>query len=366
MAIKKMEDDLYHVDIRNVHKQRLRQNFERKQDAVAYEAMIRKEKYDQTLINIKLKKTRYLFNDVLCDFEATKSMLRPKSIQKYGSAIRQIKNFATAVSIRHLDQFTSDHATLFYNELIKERQIDRGNHIQTLKAAPKTINFYLTTLKAFFNEELIKDHIQRSPAMHLKLVKTSRKRPDYYSIEELDAFFAQDMSVTYRNFFIGLLYSGMRYGEASNLLWDDIDFDKRLIFVRERESHSLKTPKSERAIPMNDHLYQLLSNTFASRTCDYVFPNGNDEMIKERRALRTCKEIAVKAGITTRVYLHKFRSTYATLLIRNNVSLESIKELLGHASLIETEKAYANNESNHLHMEVKVLDGLLKDQSTVQ
>jgi hypothetical protein len=41
--------------------------------------------------------------------------------------------------------------------------------------------------------------------------------------------------------------------------------------------------------------------------------------------------------------------------------MESIKELLGHWSMVETERAYANLDANHLHAEVKVLDNLLDD-----
>lgn len=41
--------------------------------------------------------------------------------------------------------------------------------------------------------------------------------------------------------------------------------------------------------------------------------------------------------------------------------MESIKELLGHWSMVVTEKAYANFEANHLHADVKVLDNLLDE-----
>jgi hypothetical protein len=47
--------------------------------------------------------------------------------------------------------------------------------------------------------------------------------------------------------------------------------------------------------------------------------------------------------------------------VRKGVTLESIKELLGHTSLVETEKSYANNEANHLHSDVKVLENILDD-----
>jgi len=74
--------------------------------------------------------------------------------------------------------------------------------------------------------------------------------------------------------------------------------------------------------------------------------------------LAICKAVALKAGIKNNAYLHKFRHTYATQLIHRGVPIQNIKELLGHWSVIETER-YAHNNSNHLHQDVAQLDNLL-------
>ncbi len=364
MAINKTKNNKYCVDAWNIYGKRIRKVFDRRQEAQAFEANIETDKYQHKLVNAALQKKRYPIENAFNDFEASKSMLRPKSIERYKNSINAIRGFARGMNINYLDEFTSDMATIFFNELVREREINKGNHKVRLKAAPKTINFYLTVFKSFFNQEVIKGHLDRSPALHIKNVKVENKKPEYYSIEELDAFFNQDIPEPYRNFFLGLLYTGLRYGEAANLTWDDIDFKRKLVHINEKENHSLKTSNSVRSIPMNKLLFDLLSNMFEKRTSDLVFVNSHNNSIKERRALSVCKKTAEKAGIKKRAYLHKFRSTFATLLVRNNVSLESIKELLGHSSLVETEKAYANNESTYLHSEVSVLDNVLKQKQS--
>jgi site-specific recombinase XerD len=73
-----------------------------------------------------------------------------------------------------------------------------------------------------------------------------------------------------------------------------------------------------------------------------------------------CKEVAILAGISAKAFLHKFRAAYATILIRNKTPMESIKELLGHSSIVETEKANANNDSSNMHREVSVLYQYIK------
>jgi len=363
MAIKQLSNGkylLYTVDYRG---RKIRIRFEKKEDAKALLNNIAKEKYGKKLVRLKLKEERFLFADALKDFELTKSMLRPKSIQKYSAVIKQIGLFAESEKIKYLDQFISDHGTLFYNELIKEKMVRSGDNIDHTRAAPKTINFYLQTLKSFFQEEVAKDHILKSPVLHLKFVRHDKKKPEFYTIDELKKFFSQEMQTAYRHFFIGLLNSGMRFAEASNLTWDDIDFKKKLINVRPKVGHKLKTINSERAIPMNEELFSLLTKLFSEKKSNYVFASSNGNQIRERRALEVCKGVASKAGLTTRSFLHKFRATYATLLVRNKISLESIKELLGHSSLVETEQSYANNDSNNMHSEVSVLDGILEEFS---
>jgi site-specific recombinase XerD len=52
------------------------------------------------------------------------------------------------------------------------------------------------------------------------------------------------------------------------------------------------------------------------------------------------------------------------VLVRNNISLESIKELLGHSSVIVTEQSYANNEHSRLHRDVDSLDSILSEIKT--
>lgn len=363
MAIKELPNGMYMLYTVNYNGQKIRLRFKKKKDAEAYQNKIEAEKYDKKLVRLKLKEERYLFADSMKDFELTKSMLRPKSIQKYSAVIKQILLFAESLKIKYLDQFTSDHGTLFYNELIKEKVVGEGENTRTTKAAPKTINFYIQTLKTFFQAEVSKNHILKSPVLHIKFVRHDKKKPEYYTVEELKKFFSQEMQSAYRYFFIGLLNSGMRFAEASNLTWEDIDFKKKLMYVRSKAGHKLKTINSERAIPMNEELFGLLTKLNKERKSEYVFASSNGKQIRERRALEVCKSIASNAGITSRSFLHKFRATYATLLIRNKISLESIKELLGHASLIETEKSYANNDSTQMHSEVSVLDGILEESS---
>ena len=166
------------------------------------------------------------------------------------------------------------------------------------------------------------------------------------------------MPDAYRNAFMGLLLTGMRFGELVNLT-EDVDFEKRFIYVRSKENFRTKTHNSERAIPIIDDLYKLLIQAFRNKQSEiYPFCSPTGKQLKERRALEVCKKVAEIAGITTRAFLHKFRHTDATLLIQRGTPIESIKELFGHWSVIQTE-AYTHNNTDHLLPQASRLNKLL-------
>ena len=359
MAIKQKSNGNYLVNIRDQTGTRIKRTFRSKREAEVFETSIKLQKYENRLVNNGVKPTRYLFEQAADDFLLTKSDLRETSRKKYSFVIEEIKKFAKAHSINFIDEFLPDHATLLYNELIREKETIRGKKKLKVKAKPKTVNFFLATVKALFQQEYIKGHIKRNPLLHIKNLKVERRKPEFYTREELITFFSQPMDDAYRIAFMGLLFTGMRFAELANITWQDIDFEKKLIFVRSSENFRTKTFNSERAIPMNNIMCELLQKYYPHRLSDnLVFTSPKGFQLRERRLLETCKSIAKEAGITSNAYLHKFRHTYATMLIYNGVKIQNIKELLGHWSVSETER-YAHNKSDHLHQDVSHLDRLL-------
>lgn len=345
MAIHAKPNGKYQVNMLDKYNIRIKRTFSRKADAQAFAALVTKEKYETKLINNRLKSQRYSIQDALHEFESSKQHLRPKSVSKYGNVIKQIRYFLEHKQIRFLDEFTPDHATEFYRLLTKPRKV---NEFRTVVPKPKTVNFYIQTLKSFFNVEVEKNHLQRNPAIHIKNLKVEKPKPEYYTEDEIKAFFAIEMHEAYRLAFLGLLYTGMRFGELANVKWSDLDLSKKLIYVRSSETFKAKTENSERAIPIADQLYDILKEAYHNRQTEYVFPSPLGKQLRERRLLQVCKKIGSQAGITSRLYLHKFRHTTATHLIQRGVPIEAIKEILGHWSVTETE-IYAHHKADHLH-----------------
>lgn len=359
MGINQKKNGKYLVDVRDEFGKRIQLTFSRLTEAKAFEAAPTMKKNENKLIANSVKKARYPFDQSVYDYELTKFDLRPGSKKRYKFVFSQLRKFAQILGIQFIDEFTPDVATLFYNELTKEKDDPRYKNGSKIKAKPKTINFFLATVRAFFHQEYVKGHIERNPMLHIKNLKVEKRKPEYYTVEELKSFFAQIMHESYRHVFMAFLFSGLRFAELANLTWDDIDFSRCLMIIRSRDDFKTKTHNSERSIPMNNILMGIVRDRYATREVSrYVLTSPNGFQLRERKTLQVCKDIAANAGITSNAYLHKFRHTYATMLIHRGVSIQNIKELLGHWSVIETER-YAHNKSDHLFPDVQKLDNLL-------
>ena len=181
-VIKKTQAGSYQANAYDTRGKRIRKTFKKHSEAQAFINKLEAVKYDKKLVSSKLRKSRVLFTTALEDYLLTKSGLAKKSIVKYEHAVDQFKEFVDALNLIYIDQFTPDHADILYKILISGKKDSDGNIV---KAKPKTINQFLQTIRAIFNLEVEKGHIDRSPLLHIKNLKVEKPRPEYYSEEEL-------------------------------------------------------------------------------------------------------------------------------------------------------------------------------------
>ena len=350
MAVRKNKYGTYTVDTYDNNK-KIAKNFKRRIDADNFEAKFRNDKRERKLVQEKLKSADVPFATALDDFMKTKLSLRNKTVGKYRQFLNHFSGFLNEQEIDFVSEFTTDHATLFIQSITQPRTISE----RTFIPKPKTVNGQLAVIKAFFNDEVLKGHIVKSPMLHIRNLKVEKVKPEYYTVAEIKLFFEQKMDKAVRLAFQGLLYTGMRIDELANVHWSDVDLEKRLIKVSRKPGFDPKTANSERAIPLTRLLYNALKKI--KQTGTYVFTSSNGQQIKERSLLNICKTIAIAAGITSRAFLHKFRHTYATHLVINRVPLERVQKLLGHSSITET-LIYAHLIPDDMHDDVSVLNKL--------
>ena len=154
-----------------------------------------------------------------------------------------------------------------------------------------------------------------------------------------------------------MIDAGFRIGEASTLRWPNVDFDNGVIYL-----HRSKVSNDD-FIPMTNRLLLTLRNRRKSIEGEYVFPGRYEghKSVKKNCALTAAFK---RAGLTD-VSPHCLRRTFATRLLSRGAAITGVQHLLGHASVITTEKAYAAFVRNERFMKTIELLNRPKQPSRV-
>lgn len=186
--------------------------------------------------------------------------------------------------------------------------------------------------------------MERMTDMHVAMpsIKNDKKLPVVLSKPEMRRLIATPKLQKHR-LLLALLYGcGLRCNEVRNLKICHLDFERRLLHVKNGKG------RRDRYVPLNLALIeQLKAYITRQHPKEYVFngtPLARDATSKkwrysQRGAQWVVKTAASKSGILKSVSVHTLRHTFATHLLEDGLDIVTIKELLGH-SKIETTLVY--------------------------
>jgi integrase len=138
------------------------------------------------------------------------------------------------------------------------------------------------------------------------------------------------------------LNTGLRQGEIFNLDWLDVDLVGAQLTVRGAGAKSGQT----RHVPLNSEAVAVLTAWRASATPGYVFPGRADGENGRLDNITKAWLHAVKAAKLETFRFHDLRHTFASKLVMAGVDLNTVRELLGHATLKMTLR-YAHLAPEH-------------------
>ena len=130
--------------------------------------------------------------------------------------------------------------------------------------SPKRINEIMGTLSQILNEAADRFEFT-SPTTSVKRLRVRKTDVDPFNLTDVQRIFAT-VRPDYKNYFVTRFFTGMRTGEAHGLKWKYVDFDLRLIRVRETfvlgEDEYTKTDGSQRDIQMSQPVLDALQEQF--------------------------------------------------------------------------------------------------------
>lgn len=141
-----------------------------------------------------------------------------------------------------------------------------------------------------------------------------------------------------------------RVHAIASLKWDQVDFDERICSdVLEKEGKIVELSFSEET---KDYLLKLIEHRKENNIDDhgriFISPYVTDDKPIQDGTLNSwCKKIGDLIGVPS-LHPHDFRHSYATLMKNAGIDLESISEMLNHASVDVTKKFYIKSDSSKI------------------
>lgn len=199
----------------------------------------------------------------------------------------------------------------------------------------------------FYYNEVMEKNFSR-----IKTPKIKRRLPTVLNKDEIKALL-NNTGYEKSRILTSLLYSsGMRISECLNLNLEDIEFDKKIAWVR-----GGKGGKDRMVILSNFLIVDLRHYLKHKGITEGLILRGRDGKMSVRNAEKIISKAAKRSGIRKRVTPHTLRHSFATHLRESGTDLRVIQELLGHSS-IQTTEIYTHVSSEEKRRVVSPLDTL--------
>lgn len=214
-----------------------------------------------------------------------------------------------------------------YSEPIKIPSAEIVIYLGKYKEA-NTLSSNLSAIKMFYEKCLNQickfDKIERP--------RKSKKLPIVLSQDEIQRMFDVCENQKHKTL-LALLYScGLRVGEVINLKWANIDRSRMIINIIAGKGNK------DRQVMLSPPLIPLLENYYKKyRSVEFIFNGQNTLQYSQRSVLEVIKHLAVKAGISKRVYTHLIRHCTGTHLVENGTDIKLIQKLFGHSNVKTTD-----------------------------
>ncbi len=207
----------------------------------------------------------------------------------------------------------------------------------------RSVNRKISVLRSYFNFLLKIGEIEKNPLKNHKPLKEEKKVQVPFSENEINLllngnYFTKDYEGTMIKTLIELFYStGLRLSEVTNLKRTSVDLVNKKIKV-------LGKRNKERIIPIIDPLknqlfkYQELKREIIEESeNEFFFVDKKNLKLKNIYVYKLVNNYLNKVSTKSKRSPHMLRHSFATHLLNNGADINSVKELLGHASLAATQ-----------------------------
>lgn len=236
---------------------------------------------------------------------------------------------------------------------------DYLHFIQKFDYKKTTIARKIASIRTFYKYLYRERLIDANPAMNLNTPKRPKQLPKFLTVDEVEKILNSikiDSPSGYRNrAILELLWAtGMRVSELSGLNFGSLNLENNEITVFGKGAKERIVLVSERA---KNYLQRYLDTARALVAKGFplepitdstpVFINNTGYRLQDKTIRNVINDVVNFIELPKKVTPHMFRHSFATRLIENGADLRIVQELLGHASISNTQ-IYTHVSTQHL------------------
>jgi site-specific recombinase XerD len=191
-----------------------------------------------------------------------------------------------------------------------------------------TMNQALSAIKFFYTRVLPKDIIEEQHRP-----RQDRRLPVVLSKEEIKKILLLETNCKHRLLLMMVFASGLRVSEVVSLKKKDVDTSRQTIKI-------LGKGRKERYSLVSDTVIKALEEYYSRyNISNWLFNGANpNKRLSIRSAQHIFEHAFKRAKIEKDATLHCLRHSFATHLLEGGTDIRYIQELLGHSSIITTER----------------------------
>lgn len=252
--------------------------------------------------------------------EAWELYLTDKTIERY--SVVTLHNYKIQINllIRHFGDIDIEGITSID---LKNYLIEKGSHLK-----PSSLGQRIRAIRAFFHWASDEGYIPRNPAAKFKEPREGSHIPKALSEEDTEILREGCQTPLEHALFEFAYTTGCRVGEIYRLNRDDIDWNNKSVIV-------LGKGNKQREVYFNIKCNIWLKKYLKSRTDEdralFVTTRAPHRM-SIATIRRIIKKVASQSDVTSNVYPHILRHSYATHLLNNGAPMEGIQTLMGHVN----------------------------------
>jgi integrase/recombinase XerD len=198
----------------------------------------------------------------------------------------------------------------------------------------------LSALRGFFRFLRVERELDSDPTAVVESPRLARQLPDVLTLAEVDQLLAVPDRSTARGLrdaaMIELLYAtGLRVSELVRLRPEDVDLVAGCL-------RATGKGRKQRLVPIGDVATELVAR-YVAEARPRLAPGAPLFVTRLGRGMtrqgfwKLISAHARAAGITTAVYPHRLRHSFATHLLARGADLRAVQAMLGHADVTTTE-----------------------------